>query len=719
MTADAQQQDASKASQTPKTDYLLESLVYLTQHYGRAKSATSLKAGLPYDEKGMRPSVFLESAKRLGLKVKIQEKDKPETISAEALPVVVIQKNDKAFVLVSIDGDKAKVFTPETEEEEIVLTSSLKNDYAGHIIYVHPSAEFHDDKAPHKKDYANHWFWAEFLNVKSIYAKVIVASIFINIFALTSPIFIMNVYDRVIPNNALETGWVLGIGALAIYIFDFIMRTLRGYFIDIAGRRIDVISATKIYDQVLNMRVAEQPKSSGMFASILKEFDSVRDFLTSATLTTVVDLPFTLFFLFIIYLIGGGIAVLLMLLIMMVIGVGVLLQKPLQNAIAKSMYSSEAKHGILVESIQALETIKAINADGTFRMRYGQMVGESAVHNQKARFISALGVNLASFLQQSASIMIVLVGMYLVQSQSLSVGGLIAVVILGGRVIAPIGQIANLLARYHQSRSAYQSVEKLMHKDVERPRDKQFLHRPDLSGAIKFDKVSFGYPDTQAKALDTVSFNIKAGEKVGIIGRIGSGKSTIAKLIMGLYQPDEGSILYDNTDHRQIDPADLRRNTGYISQDVILFGGSIRDNITASHPQASEEDVLWASKAAGAHEFIAKHPMGYDARLGEGGSGLSGGQRQAIAMARALLIKPNMLVCDEPTNAMDMQAEEMFTKHIAKEAKDRTLILITHRMHLLSLVDRLILLDNGRVLMDNKRDKVLQALQGQNPGDKK
>jgi ATP-binding cassette subfamily C protein LapB len=390
--------------------------------------------------------------------------------------------------------------------------------------------------------------------------------------------------------------------------------------------------------------------------------------------------------------------------------IGLVLQIPLRSQVAKSVHSAEAKHGLLVEGIQGLETIKAIGADGRMRARYGAHVGESAEHGQKSRFISGLGVNAATTFQQCATILVILLGMYLVKDANISMGALIACVILGGRAIAPIGQVANLMARYHHSKNALSTLDDIMSKPVERPSNVQFLHRPALEGKITFKKVGFSYPGTERKVLDDISFEINPGEKVGIVGRIGSGKSTLARLIMGLYQPDEGAIYADDTDYNQIDPADLRRSIAYIAQDVVLFRGSVKENISISLPQVSEEELLEAAKTSGVHDFVQRHPMGYDAQVGERGDALSGGQRQAIALARAILLKPNVMVCDEPTNSMDIQAEEAFTKHIREHVSDKTLLLITHRLHLLSLVDRVILLDQGKVVLDGSRDKVIDAL---------
>lgn len=704
-------QNNQTATHTEGYDPLLECLVFLTAHYGRAKSAQALTTGLAYDDKDMSPNLFREAAERIGLKTQIVKKPL-KTIPESVLPAVLILENEQSCVLMGRTKEKAKIYIAETGETKDVKLDALSKDYTGFAIYTHPRSEFTNPETVHLQDADRHWFWSIVRNNRSIYGLVLLGAVFINLFGLASPLFIMNVYDRVIPNNAIETGWALGIGALAIFVFDFIMRTLRSYLIDLSGRKIDVIAARRIYDQVLNMRLSGRPKSSGSFANMLSDFNAVREFFTSATITGLVDLPFTLFFLFVIYQLGGSIAYILAGLILVVLLVGFILQRPLKSLVRKATQSAEAKHGLLVETIHGLETVKAIGADGRFRARYGDYVGENAALGQGSRFVSGLGVNAASFCQQIASIIIVLAGMYMVQDGDLTVGGLIACVILGGRAIAPIGQIATLMTKYHHAGGALKTLEKIMSKPVERPANKQFLHRPDLKGKITFDKVSFSYPGTQREVLQGVSFTIKAGEKVGIIGRIGSGKSTVAKLMLGLYEPSSGSILADDTDYQQIDPADLRRNTAYIAQDVVLFSGSVRDNISASVPHASEEDILKAAQLAGVHDFIAKHPMGYDAPVGEHGNALSGGQRQSVALARAMLLEPKMIVCDEPTNALDMQAEAIFKNYIQKEIGDKTFILITHKHNMLDMVDRLILLDQGKLIIDGPRDKVIAELQG-------
>lgn len=555
-----------------------------------------------------------------------------------------------------------------------------------------------------------HWFWSIVSQSRAVFAFAIIASVFINLFALISPLFVMNVYDRVIPNNAIETGWALGIGALIAFLFDFLFRTIRGYLVDFAGKKTDILAANKIYDHVLNIKISERPKSSGAFANILRDFDAVREFFTSATITVIVDLPFTLLFLFFVYQLGGNIAIIIVGLIALVVIAGLLIQMSLKKLVRQSLQAGQARHGLLVETINGLETIKANHADSRFRARYAEHIANDAALAKKSRMLSTLGVNIATFVQQSASVIIILNGMYLVQDGDMTMGGLIACVILGGRALSPIGQIANLITKYHQASGALKSLDTIMHSNVERPKDREFLSRPDLSGALTFENVDFSYQNDGNLALKDISLDIKKGERVGLIGRVGSGKSTLAKLILGLYEPQEGVILLDGTDIRQIDPADIRNAAAYIAQDIVLFQGTVKENITASNPEATDEEILECAKASGVDEFVSRHPMGYDAQVGERGAFLSGGQRQSLALARAMITKPNILVCDEPTSSMDTQAEEAFCDFVNEQAADKTLILVTHKYSMMQMVDRLILMHQGQIIMDGPREEVIGAL---------
>lgn len=698
---------------TVARDDLLVCLSYMCSEFGCAKSPSALVAGLAYYDQAMTPDLFCEAATRQNIKTAIVDKGLSE-IPEEVLPCILFLKNNAVCILLSRDKKYAKIFNPAQMKIETLEREGLQQKCAGRAIFMKPERETIESYQGAGDKNSAAWFWSLIRENKSIYSLAIIASIFINLFALVSPLFIMNVYDRVIPNNAIETGWALGIGALIAFAFDFTFRTLRGYFIDFSNRKIDILAARRIYDHLLDMKIAGKPGSSGGFASILKDFDAVREFFNSATITAVVDLPFTLLFLFFVYQLGGSIAFLLLVLIIIACVAGLTIQAVLKTLVIKSKKTAQMRHGILVETIGALETIKTTAADGAFRTKYSTSVAEDAQFAQKSRLLSALSVNIATFIQQTASIIIVLFGMYLVQNNSLTIGALIACVILGSRAIAPIGQVAGLITKYHQASAALAALNIFMGAQSERPKTQNFLNRAKLSGKITFDTVSFSYPNADIPVLRNVSFTIHKGEKVGIIGRIGSGKSTVLKLCLKLYDPGEGVILFDDTDIRQIDPADVRTNTAYIAQDVKLFQGTVRENICISRPHSSEESILEAAKKAGVDEFIARHPMGYDAPVGELGAHLSGGQRQAIAVARAMLAKPNILICDEPTNAMDTQAEAAFCQYVAEQMQGKTLIMVTHKNAMLALVDRLILLHEGRVVMDAPRDQVIEALKSGN-----
>jgi ATP-binding cassette subfamily C protein LapB len=497
-----------------------------------------------------------------------------------------------------------------------------------------------------------------------------------------------------------------------VFGFDFVIRSLRAYFIDLAGKRADVILANRIFDQVLDMQLAARPASAGVFANTLREFETVRDFFTSATLATFIDLPFVALFILVLWFIGGSIALVPLVAVPLILGVGLILQFPLSHIVRKNFKETEQKHGVLVESISGLETIKSIGAESRMRGMWESFVGQSARSSQRARMVSQAGINFAMTVQQLTTIAVVVWGVFLVARGELTTGGLIACVILTGRGIAPIGQLAQLLTRLNQARTSLKALDGLMSAPVERPPNKTFLHRPSLLGEVVFTGVGFSYPGQDIQVLNDLSFSIKAGEHVGIIGRVGSGKSTIAKLMLGLFQVGAGAILVDGTDTRQIDPVDLRRAIGYVSQDVFLFRGSVRDNITAAAPHADDAQVLHAARLAGVDDFVSRHPLGYDLPVGERGEGLSGGQRQAIALARAILLNPNIVILDEPTSSMDTRTEEAFRSRFQNVLAHQTLVLITHRASLLNMVDRLIVLDAGRVVADGPRETVLEALAG-------
>ncbi len=691
-------------------DPLLESLLIITRLHQRPQSIDSLCAGLPASDGHFTPALFIRAAQNVGFSARLRQR-RLKQLPNRLLPAVLLLQDGQALVLVSQTQKHCRCILPEAGEGEIDISEEeLNANYSGQALLIQPQFRLDERTQAVPELQRGHWYWGTLWRSWAIYAEVFLASFFINLFALAAPLFVMNVYDRVVPNYALETLWALAIGAVLVFLFDFLLRSLRGYFIDMAGKQADVLLARRIFAQVLNTQSLAQPRSAGAFASHLHEFDSFRDFFTSATLTTLIDLPFAALFLFVIWMLGGNLVLIPLLTMPLVLLVGLLLQIPLRHSVQKSLKLGAQKQASLIETLNALETIKALGAESPRQKNWEQLTEAIASSSLQSRFYSALAVNFSLLAQQVSYVGVVVYGVYLIADGSLSVGGLIACTILNGRALAPLAQVATLLTRYYQSHVALKALSQVMRQPVERGAAEQFLQRDGLQGDISLEKVSFTYPNQAQAALKAVSLHIKAGEKVAIIGRIGSGKSTIARLLLGLYQTQSGNILLDGIDSRQIDPAEKRRNMGYMPQDLHLFFGTVKDNIRFAAPQVEDASLLRAAQIAGVEDMLKRHPAGLDCPVGERGEGLSGGQRQLVALARALLLDPPILLFDEPSNAMDNHAEEQFKTRLLPYLQHKTLILITHRASLLSLVDRIVVLDQGKVVADGKKQQVLEAL---------
>ncbi len=456
--------------------------------------------------------------------------------------------------------------------------------------------------------------------------------------------------------------------------------------------------------------MASRPGSVGAFANTVQGFETFRDFVTSTTVTVLIDLPFVILYVAIIALLGGTLALVPIIIIPMIILVGYIVQLPLQKITEDSYKYAAEKQAALIETLGAMETIKSNSAEGILQRKWEQIVGMAARASVKLHLVVNSSINFSILAQEITTILVIILGVHKIAIGELTVGALIACSTLASRALAPMSQVASLLTRYHQSLRSLEAIGKVMELPIERPPGKVALHRPNLKGSIQFREVSFRYPNQKIIALNRFSLTINDGERIGILGRIGSGKTTMTKLMLGLYQPMYGMVLVDGTELQQIDPADLRHNIGYVPQDIVLFYGSIKDNITLGAPYVSEEAILQAAKISGADRFIALHPDGYDWQVGERGSFLSGGQRQAIAVARAVLLSPKILLMDEPTNNMDSMTEEHLKEGLAGYIQGKTLILMTHKPSLLSLVTRLIILDNGRLVADGPKDDILKAL---------
>jgi len=712
VTAEQQKQWAVPKQAVAPDDALVKCLVLLTRFFNRPFSEETLCAGLPLVESRLTPELFVRAADRAGLTAKVIRRPL-ERISTLVLPAVLLLNDAQACILKSFKPDGAlEIVDAETGGVSEVPLDQMKRVYSGHAILVRQQVQF-DSRTEHSAvPRLEHWFWGVVRDAWPIYGEVLVGSFLINLFALVMPLFIMNVYDRVVPNETTETLWAMAAGVMLVLGFDFGMRMLRSYLVDIAGKRIDVILSANIFERAMGIRMEARPASVGSFASNIHEFESFREFITSATITALVDLPFVLLFIGVIFWIGGYVGIPLVLAVPLILLIGLALQRQLGEIIQQTFRLAAQKQGLLIESLSSVETVKALSGEGALQRKWEQIVGNVARLGIKARTLSSAIVNVSLTVQQLTSVAVVVLGVYLIAERELTVGALVACTILTSRALAPLGQVAGLMTRYHQSAAALRTLNNVMQLPIERPANKSFVHRPQIRGEIEFRNVTFSYPGQKTPALSNVSFRVAPGERVGLIGRIGSGKSTVEKLVLGLFKPTSGSVLIDGVDISQIDPATLRKNIAYVPQDVVLFYGSVKENILFAAPYAEDAALLRAAEIAGVTEFVHPSAQGFDLHIGERGEGLSGGQRQTVAIARALLLDPPILIMDEPTNALDNRSEENFKAKLDKSLAGKTFLLVTHRASLLTLAPRLIVLDNGKVVADGPKEQVMQALSG-------
>lgn len=700
---------------------MLGCLAILAARMGKPVGVETLRAGLPLHGGRTTAALFVRAAARAGFAARSARRRHVAEISPLNLPCVLLLEDGGACVLERIDAGEAHVLLPESGGGRASLpVAELQERFTGGTIFMRPSAEaataHHVEPAPAPR---GAWFWGALVELWPIYGHVLVAAVAINLLGLAGSIYAMNVYDRVIPNNAVETLWVLTIGVLLVYVFDFLLRTARAYFVDVAGKGADAVIASRLMEQLLALRLEARPASTGALASNLREYEALREFFTSATLVTLVDLPFVAIFVLAAWLIAGPVAWIALAAVPVVLLAGLALQVPLARAVERNQAESAQKHAILVEAIEGLETLKVARAEGRTQLLWERFVGAAARSAMASRVLSMLAINLTGLAIAVAGAAVIFLGVHEIAAGRLTMGALIAATILTSRAMAPLGQVAALAVRLNQSIVALHALDRLMGAARERDASAGYVSRPALRGGIDLRDVSFAYPAATAgtglaavaPVVAGVTIAIAPGDRVGIIGRIGSGKTTLARLVAGLYQPSQGAVLVDGTDIRQIDPAELRRQIGYVPQDAYLVAGSVKENLLIGTPDAGDEAMLRAATIAGVDDFVKGRPQGYDTQVGERGQRLSGGQRAAVTIARALITDPPILLLDEPTGAMDSTSEQRFKARLQEMLPGRTLLLVTHRGSMLTLVDRLIVLDQGRVVADGPKEKVLEELQ--------
>lgn len=616
------------------------------------------------------------------------------------LPLIAIQNDGTALIVTEIEHDSHCLCL--TREGKKYVTTSIewanfRENFSGFTLLARKMT------SSQLKSTEGHWFFSAFKTSKWLYFQVILAAIVSNFLALTTSIFTMTVYDRIIPNAAIDSLYALSIGVVAALGVDFIIKMLRAHFIDVASKRADLLVSGRLFDRILSLNNGQK---SGSLAGIIREFETLREFFTSSTLVIIVDLPFMFFFAYVIYLIAGPLGYVPLVGVPLVLIVGLVVQPLMSRATKLGMESGVNKQGILVETINGLETVKATGAGPFLKRKYSQAQISQSDTTAKTKALSQLVVNVSASFQQFAQIAIIFFGVFLVRDNQITQGALIAAVILGGRAMAPMAQLANVLSRANGARAAYKSLSELFNQRQLKIDEAFTISRGELKGNVEFRNVSYAYSNEAQLILDSINLKIPHGQKIALVGKMGSGKSTIAKIISGSIAPTSGNVLIDDIDLQQLDQADLIENIGVMPQDAWLFSGSIQDNITAGRAKFADEEVINVAKISTADEFISRIPEGYEFELKEKGVGLSGGQRQSLCLARALLNSPNLLLLDEPTSSMDQQTEAKVVANLHKYSADKTLIIITHRNALLSICDRVLVIEDGKVIADSTPEQL-------------
>jgi len=720
-------------SQQGVGDPLLQSLSWLTGHHGRPRSTASLRAGFPA-EGVLTPPDAVRLMREAGYNAGLLRKGIDE-INGLLLPAVLLLNGGDACVLVRRLDDPSTVAAGSCRYEVVfpgpeaavvpATTAELEPEFIGFLLVASPvlATDASRREAAAESDAGgfgdSHWLWSALKRFVPYYRAAMVAALLSNVLMLVSGLVTSVIYDKVIPHQATVTLWTLAVGAAAALLFDLFARQLRAHLIDLAGRKTDLIVGAKLFRQTLGVRMEHRPPSAGSYAHYLAQIEMVRDFFTSATMSALSDLPFILIFVAMTFVIGGPLGWVLVIAIPLVVGFNLLLQGQLRRAMRTNMRESADLHGTLVEAIEGLEDLKSSSAEGRFLQRYEHSMAVAADSGLRARTMSSWTMNLTMTVQQLINLIMLVWGVYLIQDGQITAGALLGAVMFAGRATMPLSSVVGLATRYQGARAAMVSLNQMMTAPTEREAGRNYVPLAQITGRMALNDVGFAYPATATQAqapkvLKGVSLRIGAGERVAMLGRIGSGKSTILRLLAGLYQPTEGMVELEGIDLRQIDPAEYRSRIGFVSQEPRLFNGTLRDNVLMGRPMDSQR-LVEVARLTGLDRVVAGHPMGWDLPVGEMGGMLSGGQRQLVALARALVGRPQILLMDEPTSSMDAQSEIAFLRQLRDAATDCTFVVVTHRPAVLELVQRVVVVDGGRLVLDGPRDQVLAALSGVRP----
>jgi ATP-binding cassette subfamily C protein LapB len=685
--------------------------------YGRPTSDIVLFSGLP-DE--ISESLELDDvehlAQRIGLEV-IRHGERECREGNFDCPAIIVFENGGVLPLLETDADGHYVtdLVPAsgnpvklTRQELVALKPSF--GFAFTLYYQNASDNASVGTAGEIE--RRHWLLRALVPYWRTYMRVIMAALFINLIALGSPLFTMNVYDRVLPNKAFPTLWVLAIGITLAYTFDFLLKTARAALIDHAGRNADLRLSQMIFDKVLNSTLASRPLSTGEYANRVTQYEFVREFFTSNTVGLLIDTAFVFIFLIVIYMLSGWLVVIPAVALVLSVLIGLHAQAKIGHRMAAATNEASRRQSLLIETISTIETVKSLRAEAGMLRRWQELMKLSSRTSEEIKHVSSNAVNLTNLVQQMVSVLIVIAGTYEFSEGHLAMGAIIATVMLAGRAGAPLGQIAMALARFRQAMTSLKILDKIMEQPEDRPSTVGFVNREIKRGGFSFQNVSFQYPGSDYKVINQLSLTVAPGERVGIIGRIGSGKTTLGRLLDGLFLPSDGRLLIDGVDIRQYHMSEVRSAVAVAGQSSDLFSGTVKENLLIGRADATDEELLHVSRMTGVDEFVSNHPRGFDMPVGERGSNLSSGQKQALAIARLLLTKPKIVFLDEPSGAMDLASERhLLAKLSTAFSRETTLLIATHRFSMLELCDRLVVIDKGRIVADGPKAAVLEAMQ--------
>jgi ATP-binding cassette subfamily C protein LapB len=703
-----------------ENDALAHALAWLTRHHGRERSPESLLAGLPVSGR-LSPDQALRALREAGFSAGLVQRGIAELHHLLLPAVLLLNEGDACIVVARHTGDARRydIVMPGREHHACAATcAELEAEYTGVALVATPLPASNAGRpdADLMRSPGSHWLWGTMRRFIPYYRSALIAALLSNLLMLVTGLVTSVIYDKVIPNQAFATLWALAAGAALALSFDLLSRQLRAYLIDVAGRKADLIVGSILFRQTLAMRMEQRPDSAGAYAHHLGQIELVREFFASATLSAVTDLPFIVIFVAMVFVVGGPLGWVLVIAIPALLGCSALIQGSLRRAMMSHMQESADLHGVLVEAVDGLEDLKAAGAQGRFLRRYEEATAAAALASLSSRRITSWTINLSGISQQIVTMVMLVWGVFLIDDKTISGGALIGAVMFATRAIAPLASVVQLATRYQGARAAMRALDHVMAQPVEREAGKVYLPKRELSGRLGLTEVGFAYPAPAGtegpRVLKGLTLRFEPGERVAILGRIGSGKSTVLRLLAGLYLPTEGCVEVDGIDLRQIDPADYRARVGFVSQDPRLFNGSLRDNVLLDRPAADPARLADVARLTGLDRLIAQHPKGWELPVGEAGALLSGGQRQLVALARCLVTRPQILLMDEPTSSMDAQSEVAFLRQLKEAAGHCTLVMVTHRPAVLELVGRVLVVDTGRVVMDGPKSQVLAALSG-------